>query len=76
MFNLVLVALVCHLANGAVGQLQEIHPSFCPSSQLVGATCDSTEAVKPSLNTFESQVDYLRCQSGCVMDVSARTHKI
>ena len=77
MFRLVLVTLFCHLARGAAGQFQEVHPSFCPSSQLVGATCNSSATVRTlTPTTFESQVNYLRCQSGCLMDVSPRTQNI
>ena len=71
MLRLAPVMLLCLFFRGGTGQFQEVYPSFCPSSGLVGARCDLTSTVMPSQpNTLISQVNHLRCQSGCLMDVS------
>ena len=71
MLLLALPVLLSLLIRGGTGQYQAVQPSFCPSSGLVGATCDETEpGAAPPQNTFVSQVNHLRCQAGCLMDVS------
>ena len=71
MLFLALSVLLCLLVRGGTGQFQEVQPSFCPSSQLVGAQCDDTTTDNtPVPESLESQVNVLRCQSGCLMNVS------
>ena len=71
MLFLALSVLVGLLVRGGTGQFQEVLPSFCSSSQLVGAQCDDTTTDNtPAPGTLESQVNVLRCQSGCLMNVS------
>lgn len=71
MLRLAQVVLLCLFVRGGTGELQDVYPSFCPSTGLVGAQCDDSMApVTPPQNTLVSQVMHLRCQSGCLMDVS------
>ena len=71
MLYLALSVWLCLFVRGGTGQFQEVQPFFCPSSELVGAKCDDSTTVEtPEVSPFETQVNQVRCHTGCLMDVS------
>ena len=72
MLHLAITVLLSIFVREGALQFQEVRPDFCPSSELRGVTCDATMGVEaPSANTLiQYTVYHLRCQSGCLMDVS------
>ena len=71
MLHLAITVFLSIFVRGGALQFQEVRPNFCPSSELRGVTCDVVMRVEPPPpNTLISQVNHLRCQSGCLMDVS------
>ena len=71
MLHLAITVLLSIFVRGGVLQFQDVQPDFCPSSELRGVQCYAGwGGVPPPPNTLASQVNHLRCQIGCLMDVS------
>lgn len=71
MLHLAITVLLSIFVRGGVLQFQDVQPDFCPYSELRGVRCDALTTVEPPPpNSLLSQVQHLRCQSGCLMDVS------